>query len=66
MTRDVCGKLKFPKPAGLYSKFFPSLEGVWGKMSASEPNSSIYLTDTNDDIERKIRKYAFSGGRATK
>jgi tryptophanyl-tRNA synthetase len=27
MTRDVCSKLKAPKPAGFYSKFFPSLQG---------------------------------------
>ena len=66
MTRDVCGRLKVPKPAGLYSKFFPSLEGVWGKMSASIPNSSIYLTDSNEEIEKKIKRYGYSGGRGTK
>ena len=35
-------------------------------MSASDPTSSIYLTDTLDQIKQKINKYAFSGGRDTK
>ncbi len=46
MTRDVCPKLKAPKPAGFYSKFFPSLQGFGTKMSASDPNTGIFLTDT--------------------
>lgn len=46
MARDVCAKLKAPKPAGFYSKFFPSLQGSGGKMSASIPNSGIFMTDT--------------------
>jgi len=65
MTRDVCSKLKAPKPAGLYSKFFPSLQGFGTKMSASSPNTGIFLTDTPKQIEKKI-KSAVSGGRATK
>ena len=35
-------------------------------MSASVPNSSIYLSDTKEEIERKIKKYAYSGGKGTK
>ena len=31
-------------------------------MSASDPNSSIFLTDTPNQIKNKINKYAFSGG----
>lgn len=31
-------------------------------MSASDPMSAIYLTDTPAIIEHKITKYAFSGG----
>jgi tryptophanyl-tRNA synthetase len=45
MTRDVCGKLKVPKPTGIYSKFFPSLQGFETKMSSSILNSGIFLTD---------------------
>lgn len=66
MTRDVCAKLKAPKPAGFYSKFFPALQGFGTKMSASDPNSGIFLTDTPKEIETKIKKHAFSGGRATR
>ena len=35
-------------------------------MSASDPNSSIFMTDTPKDIKKKINSYAFSGGGATK
>lgn len=66
MTRDVCGKIKAPKPAGLYNKFFPSLQGYGSKMSGSVPQSGIFMTDTPKEIENKIKKHAFSGGKATK
>jgi tryptophanyl-tRNA synthetase len=65
MTRDVCAKIKAPKPAGLYSKFFPSLQGFSTKMSASCPNTGIFLTDTPKQIEKKINA-AVTGGGATK
>jgi len=32
-------------------------------MSASDPNSSIFLTDSPKDIKTKINKHAFSGGK---
>jgi tryptophanyl-tRNA synthetase len=50
MTRDVCAKLKAPKPAGLYNKFFPSLQGFNSKMSGSIPQSGIFMTDTPKEI----------------
>ncbi|XP_047952870.1 tryptophan--tRNA ligase, cytoplasmic-like [Salvia hispanica] len=31
-------------------------------MSASDPNSAIYVTDSAKDIKNKINRYAFSGG----
>jgi tryptophanyl-tRNA synthetase len=46
MTRDVCNRIKAPKPAGFYSKFFPSLQGFGTKMSASVPATGIFMTDT--------------------
>jgi len=46
MTRDVCNRIKAPKPAGFYSKFFPSLQGFGTKMSASVPTTGIFMTDT--------------------
>jgi len=65
MTRDVAPVLKFKKPALLHSTFFPALQGAQTKMSASDANSSIFLSDTPKQIKNKINKYAFSGGGAT-
>lgn len=65
MTRDIAHKLKYSKPASIYSTFFPALQGKKTKMSSSDPNSGILLTDSAKDIQRKINKYAFSGGQAT-
>merc|ERR1712018_151932 len=62
MTRDVAPTLKFKKPALLHSTFFPALQGAQTKMSASDANSSIFLTDTGKQIKNKINKHAFSGG----
>ncbi|KAI0927966.1 tryptophan--tRNA ligase [Taiwanofungus camphoratus] len=65
LTRDVAVKLKYPKPALLHSKFFPALQGPQTKMSASNPNSSIYMSDTAAQIKNKINKHGFSGGQET-
>ncbi|GKB86134.1 tryptophan--tRNA ligase, cytoplasmic, partial [Tanacetum coccineum] len=34
-----------------------------GKMSASDANSAIYVTDSEKDIRTKVNRYAFSGGK---
>merc|ERR1719414_272826 len=65
MTRDIAPVLKCKKPALILSKFFPALQGAKSKMSSSDANSSIFLTDTPKQIKNKINKYAFSGGGAT-
>ncbi|XP_002122401.2 tryptophan--tRNA ligase, cytoplasmic [Ciona intestinalis] len=65
MTRDVAPRLQYRKPALLHSVFFPALQGAQTKMSSSDPTSSIFLTDTANQIKKKINKYAFSGGRDT-
>ncbi|CAG2164324.1 unnamed protein product [Oppiella nova] len=65
MTRDVAPRLSLPKPALLHSSFLPALTGAQTKMSASDPNNSIFLTDTPNQIKNKINRYAFSGGGAT-
>lgn len=65
LTRDVAQKLKYPKPSLLHAKFFPALQGPQTKMSASDPNSSIFMTDTPNQIKNKINKHGFSGGRET-
>lgn len=65
MTRDVAPRVGFQKPALLHSRFFPALQGAKTKMSASDPNSTIYLTDTPKQLKNKINKHAFSGGQTT-
>ncbi|XP_008211616.1 tryptophan--tRNA ligase, cytoplasmic [Nasonia vitripennis] len=65
MTRDVAPKLNHPKPALIHSTFFPALQGSKTKMSASDNNTAIFLTDTPKQIKNKVNKHAFSGGRAT-
>jgi len=65
MTRDVAPRLGYHKPALIESLFFPALQGETGKMSASDPNSAIYVTDSGKILKNKINKYAFSGGQDT-
>lgn len=65
MTRDVAPRLGFPKPALIHSSFFPALQGAKTKMSASDVNSAVFLTDTPKQIKNKVNKHAFSGGRPT-
>lgn len=54
MTRDVAPRIGLLKPALLHSTFFPALQGAQTKMSASDPNSSIFLTDTPKQIKNKV------------
>lgn len=65
LTRDVAQKLKYPKPCLIHSRFFPALQGPQTKMSASDATSSIFMTDTPNQIKNKINKHGFSGGRET-
>lgn len=64
VARDVLPKLGFYKPAIIHAKFLSGLLAD-GKMSASIPHSTIYTTDTAQDVEEKIKKHAFSGGRGS-
>jgi tryptophanyl-tRNA synthetase len=54
-----------PKPALIHSKFLTALQGAGGKMSASNPNSAIFMSDSPKEIKNKINKHAFSGGQET-
>ena len=65
MTRDIAGKIKYFKPASVYSSFFPALQGKRSKMSSSVYSSSILLTDKPKEVKDKVNKYAHSGGRQT-
>ncbi|OIR58848.1 MAG: tryptophanyl-tRNA synthetase [Amphiamblys sp. WSBS2006] len=65
VARDIAHRLGFHKPSSICSQFIPGLHGIESKMSASDPTSCIYTTDSQGEIARKITKYAFSGGRDT-
>ena len=62
--RDYAPKLHYLKPALIHSVFLPSLKGSESKMSASDLESSVYLSDTDNQIKKKIGR-AFSGGQDT-
>lgn len=64
LTRDIAsrmGDLNLIPPSSTYHVFMPGLKG--DKMSSSDPTSFIALTDSPEEVENKIMKYAFSGGR---
>lgn len=66
IARDISQRVKeykFIQLSSSYHVFAPGLNG--GKMSSSDPLSYIALTDNPEEVERKIRKYAFSGGQPT-
>lgn len=63
--RDHAEPLGYLKPALIHTVFLPGLRGSQSKMSASDADSSIYLSDTDNQIKKKIGK-AFSGGQDTK
>lgn len=65
ITRDILPKLGYDKPASIQCSFLPPLTGDEGKMSSSESIKGILTTDSPEDIEKKINKYAFSGGQST-
>lgn len=54
MSRDAAPRLKYEKPAMIYSGFLPALQGAQTKMSASDENSCIYISDTPKQIEKKV------------
>jgi tryptophanyl-tRNA synthetase len=63
ITRDVAQKLGYHKPAQIHCRFVPGL-GKGGKMSASEPETAMFTTDTPEDVKRKVWN-AFTGGKPT-
>ncbi|KAL1902447.1 tryptophan--tRNA ligase [Sporothrix stenoceras] len=67
LLRDNSHRMRYPspKPALIHSKFLTALQGAGGKMSSSNPNSAIFMTDSAKQIKTKINKHAFSGGRET-
>jgi tryptophanyl-tRNA synthetase len=58
MTRDVAPRLGYHKPALIEARFFPALQGESGKMSASDPNSAVFVNDSAKQIKDKVRHAA--------
>lgn len=65
VCRDVADKLKFAKPSLIHTRFFPALQGALTKMLASADATAIFMTDTPKQVQKKINKYAFSGGQVS-
>ncbi|RLJ03792.1 MAG: tryptophan--tRNA ligase [Candidatus Aenigmatarchaeota archaeon] len=66
LARDISQRARFfnfMQISSTYHKFLPGLKG--GKMSSSDPNSYIALTDSPEQVAIKIKKHAFSGGRGS-
>ncbi|ELA46358.1 tryptophan-tRNA ligase [Vavraia culicis subsp. floridensis] len=63
LARDKSKIFECSKPSTVYSQFLPSLSNL-GKMSSSR-DKTIFLDDSDEDIKKKIRTYAHSGGRKT-
>ncbi len=67
IARDMANRFKdnsFIPISSTYHIFLPGLKGS-GKMSSSDSTSYIAMTDSEKEVERKIKKYAFSGGKDT-
>jgi tryptophanyl-tRNA synthetase len=56
------GGMGLMQPASTYHQFAIGMTG--GKMSSSQPETTMFLNDSMKDIEKKI-KSSFSGGQAT-
>ena len=65
LTRDILPKLGYYKPASIQWMMIPPLQGVQGKMQSHNSDAAIFLSDTPEQVKKKINKYAFSGGQAT-
>ena len=61
LSRDVANKMDMVPPGEMCTKFLYSLQGPEKKMSASQPSTSIFLDDSPEVAEQKI-KTAYTGG----
>ncbi len=67
LARDISKRIpiKFTQLSSTYHQMIPGLKGAKSKMSSSDSNSFIALTDNPKTVKNKINKYAFSGGKET-
>ncbi|MHA1505838.1 MAG: tryptophan--tRNA ligase [Candidatus Asgardarchaeia archaeon] len=59
VVRDISGKMELFKPAAIHSKFLRGLDGR--PMSASNPKTTIFLTEDESSIRKKVWN-ALTGG----
>lgn len=66
LLRDNSHKMRYPspKPALIHSKFLTALQGAGGKMSSSNPNSAIFMTDSAKQIKVSIALHLFESSEA--
>lgn len=62
IVNQIADNVQFLKPSYLLHELIPSLNGV-AKMETPNNNNAILLNDNAKQIEKKILKVAFSGGR---
>ena len=65
LVREIFPKMKWKVPVAVHHKLIPSLSEpsdasqetkILGKMSKSDPNSGVFIHDSDDDIKSKIKK----------
>lgn len=62
LARDIAPKLGYRKPIAMHTPLLSALTGtnrmdpIAGKMSKSNPEESITIHDSEDDVRRKIKK----------
>lgn len=62
LARDISGRLGFKKPIAMHTPLLSALTGqnrmdpIAGKMSKSNPEASITIHDSPDDVRRNIKK----------
>ena len=64
LVREIFPKMKWKIPIALHQKLLPGLSepgdpkygGELTKMSKSDPNSGVFIHDSNDEIKLKIKK----------
>ncbi len=65
LVREIFPKMKWKVPVAVHHRLIPGLsepsdsaseKKVLGKMSKSDPNSGIFIHDSNDEIKSKIKK----------
>ena len=65
LVREIFPKMKWKVPVAVHHKLLPGLSEpsdtskeskILGKMSKSDPNSGVFIHDTDDEIKSKIKK----------